>query len=144
MAYENYASQTIRASAATSGANEQDATVTLPESVTEFWVVVDKTAEANADNVLTVRIQAQVGSTWFDLGYESMQTTGALATAADTATTVTRTPNVVDAYTAAATGTWLAHFREVPSNVIRVVSVSSGTTVANTFSVVATYALNRF
>ena len=144
MSYTNYASTTLRASAATSGANEQDAAVTLPETVTEFWVVVNKTAEANADNVLSVRIQAQVGSTWFDLGYESMQITGALATAADTATTVTRTPNVVDAYTAAATGTWLAHFREVPSNVVRVASVSSGTTVANTFSVEALYPFNKF
>jgi len=143
MAYANYTTQTLRSSAATSGASEQDTAVTLPESVTSFWVVVDKTAEANADNLLTVRLQAQVGSTWFDLAWDSMQVTGALATAADTATDVTRTPNIVDASTAA-TLTVLAHYKEVPSNVIRVASVSSGTTVANTFSVVATYALNKF
>jgi len=142
MAYKNYNSITLRASAATSGANEQDTAVTLPETVTSFWVVVNKTAEANADNLLTVRLQAQVGSTWFDLAWDSITTTGSTATAADTATNVTRTPNIYDGGSDA-TFTVLAHYKEVPSNVVRVVSVSSGTAVANTFSVVATYPLNK-
>jgi hypothetical protein len=143
MAFTNYSSTTLRASAATSGTSEQDTAVTIPETVTSFWVVVDKTAEANADNLLTVRLQAQVGSTWFDLSWDSITTTGALTTAADTATDVTRTPNIVDASTAA-TLTVLAHYKEVPSNVLRVASVSSGTTPANTFSVECLFPFNKF
>ena len=142
MPFTNYASVVLRASAATSGASEQDAQVTIPETIESFWVVVDKTAEANADNLLTVRLQALVGSIWFDLGWDSMQVTGALATAADTATDVTRTPNIVDG-SSDPTLTVLAHYNEVPSNVIRVASVSSGTAVANTFSVDCLFAFNK-
>jgi hypothetical protein len=143
MGYVNYSSQTLRASAVTVGTDQQNAAVTLPESVTEFWVVIDKTAEFDADNVFTARIQAQVGAVWFDLAWDSMQLTGVVATAADTATTVVRTPNIVDAYTATATGTWLAHFKAGPSNVLRVISVQSGTSPVITYSATALYPLNH-
>lgn len=143
MAFLNYSNLTLRASAATSGTSEQDAAVTLPESVSEIWVVVDKTAEANGDNLLTVRLQAQVNSTWLDVAWDSMTPTTSLTTAADTVTDVTRTANIEDA-SDDATFTRIAHFKALPSNVVRVVSVSSGTTVANTFSAVAYFRLNRF
>ena len=144
MSYANYSSMTIRASVITAGTSGQDAAVKLPDSVTSFWVVVDKTAEAAADNLFTVRLQAKVGAVWFDLGWDSMQTTGALATAADTATTVVRTTNIVFEYTLAATGTWLAHYAEVPSRDIRTAWVTSGTGPAITFSASALYPLNKF
>jgi len=143
MPFVNYQGSTLRASAATAGASEQDTAVTLPETVTSFWVVVNKTAENDPDNVLTVRLQAQVNSIWFDLSWDSITTTGALGTAADTAADVSRTPNIVDASTAA-TLTVMAHYAEVPSNVIRVASVSSGTGVTHTFSVESYFALNKF
>jgi len=144
MAFTNYVTQTLRASGVTTGTSEQDTAVTLPETVTSFWVVVDKTAEAGADNLLTVRLQAQVGSTWFDLSWDSMTTTGGLTTAGDTATNVTRTPNIYDGGSDA-TFTVMAHYAEVPSNVVRVASVTSGSgPPVNTFSVVATYPLNKF
>ena len=142
MALVNYAGATIRASAATSGTSDQDDQVTIPESVSSIWVVVNKTAEFDADNVLTVRLQALINAIWFDLAWDSIVTTGALATAADTAATVVRTPNIVDASTAA-TFTILAHYAELPSNVVRTVWVASGTTPAHTFSAEATFALSK-
>lgn len=144
MAFTNYASATLRASAASSGTSEQDDAVTLPETVNEIWVVVEKTAEFNADNVLTVRLQAQLNSTWYDFSWSSITTTGAVATAADTAANVTRTPNIVDADSTAPTYRIIAHFTEIPSNVIRCISISSGTTPAHTFSAVAYFQMNRF
>lgn len=140
MAFVNYQGMTLRASAATSGANEQDAAVTLPETVTSFWVVVEKTAEANADNLLTVRLQCQVQSIWFDQSWDSITTSVATSQAADSAANVTRTPNIVDGSSTAPTYQVIAHYKEVPSNVVRIISISSGTAVANTFSANAYYA----
>jgi len=142
MALVNYSSVTLRASAATSGASEQDAAVTLPESVSDLWAVAEKTAEANADNLLTVRIQCKVGSIWVDVAWDALHTTGALATAADTAANVTRTPNIIDGVSTAPTFRELVQYKDLPSNVVRVASVSSGTGVANTFSVIAYYRNN--
>lgn len=142
MAYTNYASIVLRASAATSGAAEQDAAVTLPETVTRFWAVVTKTAEANADNLLTVRLQGQVDSTWFDLAWDWIQTTQTLTTATDIATNVTRVQNIVVSDTTAPTYSVLAYYSSMPTNVVRVASVSSGTTAANTFSVTALFPVN--
>ena len=143
MAYVNYQSVALRASAATAGGSEQDAAVTLPETVTEFWAVLTKTAEANADNLLTARIQAQVGSTWFDLAWDWIQTTQTLTVATDIATNTSRVQNIVVSDSTAPTYSVLAYYSSMPSNVLRVASVSSGTTVANTFSVTALFALNR-
>jgi len=142
-AFENWLNLTLRASAATAGTSEQDTAVTIPETVTSLWVLVTKTAEANADNLLTVRLQAQVNSIWFDVGWDSITTTGALTTAADTAVNVTRTPNILDADSTAPTFSVLAHFLEVPSSTLRIVSVSSGTTPANTFSVESYFQQNK-
>ena len=144
MAFINYTNLTLRASAATSGTSEQDSAVTLPETVNEIWVVVEKTAENNGDNLLTVRIQGQVNSIWYDVSWDSLTTTGSLSTAADTAANVTRTPNILDATSTAPTFRVIAHFTELPSNVIRSISISSGTGVANTFSAVAYFQTNRF
>ncbi len=148
MPFTNYASTTLRASAATTGNSEQDTAVTLPETVNEIWVVVDKTAENNADNLLTVRLQSQINSLWYDVAWASMTTTGAVATAADTATDVTRTPNMYDG-ASDPTFTVKAHFSELPSNVVRVISISSGTGpdtagTGSTFSVVARFQFNQF
>lgn len=134
----NYVTVALRASAATSGAAEQDTAVTLPQWVREIYVRVEKTAEANIDNLLTVRIQGQVGSDWVDLPFDWVQTTGALTTAADTATNVTRAVNVYDGGSDV-TFVILARYSSLPTNVIRVASVSSGTTVANTFEVDCAY-----
>ncbi len=143
MPFLNYSSTTLRASAATSGTSEQDAAVTLPESVSEIWVVVEKTAEANANNLLTVRLQSRVDSTWLDVAWDSLTPTTSLTTAADTVADVTRAANIEDA-SDDSTFTRIAHFKTLPSNVVRVISVSSGTTVASTFSAVAYFRLNRF
>ena len=143
MAFTNYASITLRASAVTSGASEQDTAVTLPETVTQFWVKVTKTAENNIDNLLTVRIQAQVDSIWFDLAWDWVQQSQVLSTAASIATDVTRDANIVDVNTTTPTYSVLGFYSSVPSNVVRVASVSSGTGVLNTFGVEASYALNR-
>jgi hypothetical protein len=143
MAYTNYADSLLRASAATSGTSGQDTAVTLPETITEFWVIVNKTAEANADNLLTVWLQSQVNSVWFDLSWDSITTTTALTTAADVACNVTRTPNIVDA-SSDPTFTIMAHYASVPSNVVRTVWIASGTTPAHTFSVNYSFAFNKF
>ena len=144
MAFDNYVTLPLRASAATSGANEQDDAVTLPETVSDIYVLVVKTAEANVDNLLTVRLQAQISAVWFDLPYDWIQITGAIATAADTAAGVTRTPNILDADSTAPTYNYIAYYSELPSNVVRTISVSSGTGVANTWSADAYFALNAF
>ncbi len=139
MSFVNYQSVVLRASAATSGTSEQDDAVTLPETVTEFWVVVTKTAEANVDNVLTVRLQAQVSSAWFDMSWDSITATQTLTTATDITADVTRKVNIVDEDSTAPTYSILAHYTAVPSNVVRIASVSSGTTPANTFSATALF-----
>ena len=144
MAFLNYTNLVLRASAATSGASEQDAAVTLPESVGAIWVVVEKTAEANADNLLTVRLQSQVDSVWFDLGWSSITTTQALATAADLTVDATRKNNILDVDNTTPTYRVVAHFEALPSNIVRIASVSSGTGAANTFSAKAHFVLNRF
>ncbi len=144
MSYANYTSQTLRASAVTAGASEQDSDVTLPDSVSEFWVVVNKTAEAAADNLLTVRLQSKVAAVYFDLSWDSISTTTALATAADTAANVTRTPNILDADSTAPTFSVLAHYKSVPSRIIRVASITSGTGPTHTFSVICYYMQNQF
>ncbi len=130
----------LRASAATSGAAEQDAAVILPRdsNINDLWVYVNKTAEANSDNLLTVRLQARLGaSTWVDLSPEYTVLTGVLTVAADGADTE-RTPNIVDASSVLLI-TAMAWFREIPSKVLRTVSVSSGTGAANTWSATAYY-----
>lgn len=142
MALVNYASAVLRASAATSGAEEQDAAVTLPESVNEIWVVMEKTAEANADNLLTVRLQALVASLWFDVSWTSQTPPASVTSAADNAADVTRTPNIIDT-SSVATFSRIVHYAELPSNVIRIISISSGTTAANTFSANAIYRNNQ-
>ncbi len=143
MALVNYASATLRASAATSGASEQDAAITLPESINEIWVFVEKTAEANVDNLLTVRLQARVNLGWFDVSWNSMTLTASLTSAADNAIDVARTPNILDATSSAPTFSVLAHFQELPSNIVRIASISSGTTAANTFEAIALYRNNQ-
>ena len=142
MGYANWNTSVLRASALTVGTSEQDTAVTLPEQVSSIWVVVNKTAEVAADNLLTVRIQAYVNAVWFDLSWDSITTSVALATAADVAANVTRTPNIVDASTDP-TLTVMAHYVALPSNVVRSISITSGTTPANTFSVVASYPSNK-
>jgi hypothetical protein len=143
MAFVNYHSIPLRASAITSGTSEQDTQVDLPETVTEFWAVLNKTAEANADNLLTVRIQALVGAVWFDLAWDSIVTTTGLTVAADVAAAnVTRTAAIVEADSTAPTYSVLAHYAEVPSNTVRVISVTSGTTPTHTFSVDALFPMN--
>ncbi len=144
MAYANYVSQVLRASAATSGAAEQDTAIVIPDSVSEFWVIVTKTAEANVDNVLTVRMQSLVNSIWFDLAWDSIATTQTVTVATDIAADTTRKINVVDESTVVPTYSILAHYKSVPSRTIRVISVSSGTGVANTFSADAFFMLNQF
>ena len=144
MAYQNYISQVLRASAATSGAAEQDAQVTIPESVSELWVLVTKTAEANVDNLLTVRLQSLVNSIWFDLAWDSIATTQTVTVAADLTADVVRKNNIVDVDSTVPTYSVLAHFKSVPTRDIRIISVSSGTGVANTFAVTAYYMLNQF
>ncbi len=143
MAYANWVNMTLRASAATSGANEQDDAVTLPETVQDIWVVVDKTAEANADNTLTVRLQCQVNSIWFDVGWDSILTSDAITVETENTVDVTRKANILRQYTTAATVTVLAHYKDLPSNVVRVISISVGTGVANTFSVESHFQLNK-
>ena len=144
MAYSNWVTQTLRASAATSGANEQDAAVTLPETVTEFWAVMDKTAEANADNLLTVRLQSYVDGVWFDIAWNAVTTSAATSAAVDGATSFVGVSNIVESNSVGPAITVMVHYNRFPSNVIRVISISSGTAVANTFSVTAHYQLNRF
>ena len=127
---------TLRASAATSGANEQDAAVTLPADVTQFWAEFEKTAEANADNLLTIRLQAQVNGNWVDLPWQELVTSQSLSVVTDVNPNETRAHNVVTS-DSNATFIHYALYKNLPSDVIRVASISSGTTPANTFSVVA-------
>ena len=143
MPFTNYVGKTLRASAATSGTSEQDTLVTLPETVNEFWVVVEKTAEANADNVLTVRLQARVNSIWFDVAWDSITTTQSLTVATDLTADVARKTNIVDESTVVPTYQIVAHYKALPSNVVRIASVSSGTGVANTFSAEAFFTMNK-
>ncbi len=144
MAYQNYVSQVLRASAATSGAAEQDAQITIAESVSELWVLITKTAENNIDNLLTVRLQSLVNSIWFDLAWDSIATTQTLTVATDIAADVVRKINIVDADSTVPTYSILAHYKSVPTRIIRTVSVNSGTGAANTFSAAAYYMLNQF
>ncbi len=136
----NYKTQVLRASAATSGASEQDAAVTLPETVNEVWVATNKTAEANIDNLLTIRLQTRVNGVWFDLSYDERQRDAGTSAATDAAKSLTRTPNISDALTFS-TFKITAHYKHLPSRTIRTVSVSSGTGVANTFSADVSYRL---
>ena len=133
----NYQERTLRTSAATSGASEQDTAQTLPETVNEIWVVVTKTAEFNVDNLLTVRLQAQVSSVWFDVAWDSITTTQVLSTAADLTSDVTRKTNIVDVDSTVPTYTIIAHYKALPSDTVRIASISSGTSAANTFGAVA-------
>ena len=139
----NYANATLRASGVTSGASEQDTAVTLPDTVNELWVVVTKTAEFNIDNLLTVRLQCQVNSVWFDVSWNSITTTQVLTTAADLTADVTRKTNIVDVDSTTPTYTIIAHYEALPSNVVRIASVSSGTGVINTFGVESFYQQNN-
>ena len=149
MSYVNYSSQTMRATLVDGATSGQDTAITLPESVSEFWVVVTKTAEKNVDNLLTVRIQSQVGSTWFDLGWDSITTSVALTAGAEgaSATNVTRTANILDGDDTVPTYSIIAHYKSVPARTIRSIFVSSGTPAGadyNTFGVVAYYMNNQF
>ena len=145
MAYPNYESQTLRASALSAGTSGQDPSTTLPLTTRALWVTIAKTTEAAADNLLTVRLQCYVNSAvWVDVPYTSIQLTGALATAADTAAGVTSTPNILDADSTAPSYTIVAHYEYIPTNVVRTVWVSSGTAPAHTFSCVASYVGNQF
>jgi len=136
MALKNYAVVTLRASAATVGASEQDAAVTLPETAVSVYVVVDKTAENNIDNLLTVRLQCQIASNWHDVAWDWSQKAATLTTAGDNTALVTRTPNILDALSDSLP-TVVAYYDALPTRVVRIVSVSSGTGVTHTFSVVA-------
>ncbi len=129
----------LRASAATSGAAEQDSAVTLTHAPGRAWLVIDKTAEANADNILTVRLQAQVGDFWVDVPYTSTHISGVLTVAADVASDVTVQGNAVDVYTALAVARFVTVYKDIPSKVVRVISINSGTTAANTFSATLIY-----
>jgi len=144
MAFTNWASFTIRASALTVGTSGQDTAVTLPETITSFWAVATKTTEANADNLFTVRLQAQVDSLWVDLSWTLWQETVPLVDATDAAGSVTPTPNIHDADTTAPTVMMHAYYAAIPSNVIRSIWVVSGTGPAVTFSVVANYQIVNF
>ncbi len=139
----NYASTTLRASAITTGAAEQDAAKTLPDTVNEIWVVFEKTTENNIDNLLTVRLQARVDSTWFDVSWDSITTSAVITVAADVVANVTRTPNIEDASSDPPTYQIVAHYKALPSNVVRIISISSGTGVTHTFEVIAYYQQNQ-
>ncbi len=141
MPFANYATQALRVSAISAGTDEQDAAITLPETVNEIWVALNKTAEANVDNLLTVRIQAQVGSDWFDLSWDTKQNSPGITTAADNALNVGRTPNMVDAVTNAVL-IQLFHYNNLPSKVIRSIGIYSGTAVTHTYSVDCSYRVN--
>ena len=146
MAFVNYITDgELRASAATSGAAEQDDAYTLPESTQACWVTVEKTAEANADNLLTVRLQCQVNSVWYDVPWEFMQAPAAVATAGGVATVVDRTtgPNILDADSTVPSYSITAYYKSLPSNVIRTISISSGTGAANTWSAEVAYMVNQ-
>ena len=141
MAFTNYQTVVLRASAATSGTSEQDTQVALPETVKSLFVRVQKTAEANADNLLTVRLQCLVNTAdWVDVSATRVQLITALTVAADTAAT-TNIPNIVDASNSAGY-TYVAFYEALPSNIVRIVSVSSGTTPANTFEADAMFRVN--
>ena len=117
--------------------------MTLPETVTEIWVTVDKTAEADADNLLTVRLQAQVNSVWFDIGWDEMHTSAATTASTDVASGTTRAPNIFDGATPDGIASLVAYYKNLPTNVVRIISISSGTTVANTFSADAEFRFSR-
>jgi len=138
MAYANYNTVMLRESAISAGTDEQDAAVTLPETVNEVWVGISKTAENNADNLLTVRLQAQVGGNWLDLSAASQQNTPGETTAADNALNLGRTPNMLEAVTNAQLRR-VCHFHTLPSNVVRSIGVYSGTGVTHTYEVSCTY-----
>jgi len=139
MPFTNYHTVILRTSAATSGANEQDTAVVLPENVNALFVVVQKTVEPNADNLMTVRLQASVGGSWFDLSWDWNQLSTAVTVAGDTATDVTRTPNITDADSTAPTYQHLAYYSNLPSKTVRIISINSGTGAANTFGSVGAY-----
>jgi hypothetical protein len=144
MAYVNYQSVSLRDSAATTPAatSGQDASVTLPETVSSMWVSVIKTAEADIDNLLTVRLQAYVNAVWIDVPLNILQFTPVLTSAADGTTTVTRAPNIVQNATSA-TFTVSAFYSALPSNTVRSIWIASGTAVSHTFEVVASFRLNE-
>ena len=144
MSFANYTTLQLRGSSATSGASEQDAKGDLPETVSEFWAVVEKTAEANVDNLLTVWLQCRVATTWFDIPWSSMTATKDLTSATDTTADVTSKVNIVDADSTAPSYTIVAHYKNIPSTEVRVASVSSGTGAANTFKVNIHFRLNQF
>ncbi len=64
--------------------------------------------------------------------------------AADLSADVTRKGNIVTVDSTVPTYSVLAHFKSVPTRVVRIISVSSGTGAANTFSATAYYMLNQF
>ncbi len=129
----NYNTQALRDSAPTSGPKEQDDPVALPQGVHEVFVKVAKTAEANTDNLLTVRLRALVGSDWVDVPYSWSQKT---SDSPSGNVTVQNKVNILDADNDSAPVV-LAYYDSMPSHIIRIVSASSGTTPANTFSAMA-------
>jgi len=148
MAFTNYNFTTLRASSATGAGvtSWQEAAVTIPETVHDFWAVLAKTAEDDPDNLLTVRLQCKIGSNWYDMSRASVQSTVAVTTAADTATVVTRGANIVESNSSATLST-VQYYDTVPSNVIRVAWIASSAgapgTVSHTFSVIAAHMLNE-
>jgi len=129
--------------AATSG---QDAEVLLqgigPQGV---HIHVRKTAEAAATDLLTVRIQAKIGSLWIDCVPLAVYATGAIATAADVAEGINfgagaRETNIVDATSDGPTFERTAFYDRLPSDILRSIFISSGVgSPSHTFEVFASY-----
>jgi hypothetical protein len=143
MAFVNWVTTTLRASAATSGTSEQDTAVTLPETARQVFVYLTKTAEEATDNLLTVRIQAKVDSNWVDQSWTWNQQTAGLTAANDVATDTTPGANIVQSDSTAGY-TFCAYYENLISSTIRVASISSGAgTPANTFEVIASYRINE-
>ena len=132
---------TIRASAATSGTSGQDDAVTLPFAGTgPMFVLVEKTAEANADNVLTARLQCSLDGTWYDVPFQEYWVTVAETNTTQVEPTGDPTQyagNAIDIVNESSSPAFKALYvyHHLPSSVIRTIWIASGTTPSHTFYV---------
>jgi len=150
MAFTNYAELTVFASGARTATSGTSGTVVLPETVSSVFIAVIKTAEGNADNLLTFRLQANIGaggaSDWRDVPWTWTQDTVATSVAADAAPNLVRKPNMTDNGSDSDTQAAferLTYYDSLPSNSIRVRYIASGTTLSHTFGMQAAFRFNH-
>ena len=132
----------LRASGPTSGTSGVDTEQDLGATPIDVYIYWTKTAEANVDNLLTVRLQGKLGSAWVDLmPFWTLETEDLTVTPGKSqvlpGSVVDKTllfkPDLIAADSTAPPVTWIAFFGAIPASLVRVIWIVSGTAVAITW-----------